>query len=213
MNQNKTVIISCAGMGTRLGMEIPKALVQINGKPMIIRMLENLDNCKDVRIVVGYKAEEVIKVVNSYRKDIIFVFNHDYMNTGTGASVSLAMKHAKEFVLMIDGDLIIKPEHMEEILSSTSEFVGVCSPSTDDPVLTKIEKNNVIEFSRKEGQYEWTGVALIKSEHLKEGEGHVFQMLIPLLPLNYKLISVKEVDTINDFKNAEKWVKNRYIEE
>jgi len=40
---NKTVIISCAGMGTRLGAGKPKALIDISGKPLIIRTLEQLD--------------------------------------------------------------------------------------------------------------------------------------------------------------------------
>ena len=37
---NKTIIISCAGMGTRLGIGMTKALIDIDGKPLIIRQLE-----------------------------------------------------------------------------------------------------------------------------------------------------------------------------
>ena len=40
--ENTTVIISCAGMGTRLGIGMPKALVNVDGKPLIIRQLEML---------------------------------------------------------------------------------------------------------------------------------------------------------------------------
>ena len=50
---NKTIIISCAGMGTRLGIGMTKALIDIDGKPLIIRQLEQLKDCSDVRIVVG----------------------------------------------------------------------------------------------------------------------------------------------------------------
>ena len=127
---NKTVIISCAGIGSRLGRNMPKALVPVDGKPMIIRTLELLDNVNDVRVVVGYQAEKVIEVVNSYRRDVTFVFNHDYLNNGTGASVSLAMQYAKEFILTIDGDIIIHPSDMEEILKMNTEFVGVLEQIT-----------------------------------------------------------------------------------
>ena len=65
-----TVIICCAGMGTRLGIGTTKALIDINNKPLIYYQLELLKDFEDVRIVVGFQAEEVIKVVNMYRKDV-----------------------------------------------------------------------------------------------------------------------------------------------
>ena len=98
MPVSKTIVISCAGMGTRLGIGSTKALIDIDGKPLIIRQLELLKDFDDIRIVVGYQMEKVIEVVNSYRKDILFVFNHDYRNTGTGGSFSRAIKHAAELV-------------------------------------------------------------------------------------------------------------------
>lgn len=207
---NKTVVISCAGMGKRLGMGIPKALVEVDGKPLIIRNLEMLDDCNDVRVVVGYKAADVIEMVNSYRKDITFVFNNNYMNNGTGASVTLASKYAKEYILTIDGDLLIHPDDMRRILETQEEFVGVCKASTDNPVLTSIEDDKVIEFSRERGQYEWTGVSLMKTSRLMGGEGHVYQLIEPLLPLKYELIRTKEIDTMNDYQNAISWVRNNF---
>ena len=207
---NKTVIISCAGMGKRLGLGIPKALLEVDGKPLIIRNLEMLDECDDVRVVVGYKAADVIKMVNTYRKDVTFVFNNNYMNNGTGASVTLGAKYSKEYILTIDGDLLIHPDDMKKILNETEEFIGVCKASTDNPVLTSIENGNVIEFSRERGQYEWTGVALLKASRLNPGEGHVYQLIEPLLPLKHKVIRTKEVDTMNDFENAQRWVRNNF---
>ena len=35
-------------------------------------------------------------------------------------------------------------------------------------------------------------------------------MIEPLLPLDYKLIRLKEIDTPNDYEMAVKWVKNNY---
>ena len=45
--KNTTVIICCAGMGTRLGIGTTKALIDIEGKPLIIRLLEQLNQCKN----------------------------------------------------------------------------------------------------------------------------------------------------------------------
>lgn len=95
---SRTVIIGCAGMGNRLGLGTTKALVEVEGKPLIIHHLQHLDNEKDVRVVVGYQAGKVIRTVNEYRKDVLFVFNHDYKTTGTGASVALASKYANKYI-------------------------------------------------------------------------------------------------------------------
>lgn len=207
----KSIIISCAGMGTRLGLNIPKALVKISGKSLIERNIELLENCDDIRVVVGYKAESVINEVIKYRRDILFVFNNDYMNTGTGASVMLATKFANEYALTIDGDLIIHPDDMKKVLNERDEFVGVCEPGTDNPVLTDIENDNVTMFSREHGKYEWTGICYMKIKDLANGTGHVYQLIEPILPKKYLLVRTTEIDTMNDLERAEKWAKENIV--
>ena len=101
MSFSRTIIISCAGMGNRLGLGTTKALVEVDGKPLIIRHLEYLKEESDIRVVVGYQAQKVIETVTAYRKDVLFVFNHDFRNTGTGSSVVLASKYANEYILSL----------------------------------------------------------------------------------------------------------------
>lgn len=209
-NDQKSVVISCAGMGKRLGLGIPKALVKIANKTLIQRNLDLLNNCKDIRVVVGYKSEDVINEVIKYRRDVLFVFNNDYINTGTGASVMLASQYANDYILTIDGDLLIHPSDMEKILSTDEEFIGVCEASTDNPVLTTVKDGYVTKFSREEGQFEWTGVSYTKTKDLVKGTGHVYQLIEPLLPTKYLFIRTKEIDTMNDFENASRWVNNSY---
>ena len=78
MSSSRTIIINAAGIGSRLGMNIPKTLVKINGKPLIYWILNALKKEKNIRIVVGYKAIDLIKYVSKIRKDIIFVNNKNY---------------------------------------------------------------------------------------------------------------------------------------
>lgn len=209
MIENKTIVISCAGMGTRLGIGSTKALVDICGKPMIIRQLEMLDHVADVRIVVGYQAERVIEVAKAYRSDITFCFNYDYKTTGTAASFSKGMVCAKENIIMLDGDLLVNPDDFASFIADDEEKIGGCIPSTDNPVLMTVNENNeVIEFSRERGQLEWTGLAQVKTERLVPGEKHVYYMLEPLLPLKAQVIRTKEIDTFNDYENAIRWFEN-----
>lgn len=207
----KSIIISCAGMGTRLGIGTTKALIDINGKPLIIHQLENLPKDLDVRIVVGYQAERVMEVVKEYRKDVTFVFNHEYKTTGTGASFSKGLVGANEVVIALDGDLLVHPDDLHAFLALDYDCIGGCDPTTDNPVLMTIDENeNVVEFSRERGSLEWTGLVQIKQEKLTPGTGHVYQMLEPVLPIKVMKIRTKEVDTPNDYENALAWVRNGY---
>lgn len=208
---NKTVIISCAGMGKRLGIGSTKALVEVCGKPIIIRTLEQLKDVKDVRVVVGYQAEKVISLVRNYRDDVIFVFNDQYRTTGTAGSVSLALDGAKEYIMTVDGDLLVHPNDMKKLLEYDGEFVCGSEIESDDPVKLSVNTNGEVEkFSREEGQYEWTGVCCIKSVRLQKSNHHVYQMIEPLLPIKHLEIRCREIDTINDFYRAEKWIRSQY---
>lgn len=210
----RTVIISCAGMGNRLGLGVTKALLEVEGKPLIIRHLEMLDEEKDVRVVVGFQAEKVMKVVREYRNDILFVYNHDYQKTGTGASLMLAAQYAAQYILSLDGDLLVHPQDMEKILKCEGEFIGGGEIETEEPwlVQTVLKKGQVYGtgFSQQSGEYEWTGITQVNRERLTMGYGHVYQLLEPLLPIPVMQVRTREIDTINDYEKAVQWIRNKY---
>lgn len=214
MKHNMSIIICCAGMGTRLGIGAPKALVDVAGKPLIIRQLEQLKDYEDIRVVVGFQAEKVINVVKEYRSDITFAFNYDYKTTGTAASLSKGITGAREYIVAFDGDLLVNPDDLKDFLESDEECIGGCTPTTDNPVLMSMdENNNVIEFSRERGTLEWTGLAKIRTDRLVPGDKHVYMMIEPLLPIKVKHIRTKEIDTQNDYENAVRWVENGCVGE
>lgn len=210
MKGNMTIIISCAGMGTRLGIGATKALVDVAGKPLIIHQLEQLKDYDDIRVVVGYQAERVIDVVKNYRDDISFAFNYDYKTTGTAASFSKGMVGAREYVVAFDGDLLVNPDDLKTFLDFEGEVIGGCEPTTDNPVLMTINDDCVVEFSREHGQLEWTGLAKMRRERLSPGEKHVYMMFEPLMPIKVMKIRTREIDTQNDYENAIRWVENGY---
>ena len=214
MSVSRTVIIGCAGMGNRLGLGTTKALVEVDGKPLIVRHLEMLEDEKDIRVVVGYQAEKVIDVVRKYRDDIMFVFNHNYRTTGTGASVALAARYANKYILSLDGDLLVHPEDMKKILKCDYEFVSGGIPETDDPWMLQTYQENeqeyVSAFSKNMGTYEWNGIAQMKSSKMLNGTGHVFQLIEPYLPVKFLELRTREIDTINDYEKAVAWVKNGF---
>lgn len=216
MQVSRTVIISCADMGNRLGLGTTKALVEVEGKPLIMHHLEKLKDESDIRVVVGYQAEKVINVVRKYRKDVVFVFNHNYRETGTGASVALASQYANEYILSLDGDLIIHPDDMKKILECDHEFVSGGIPDTDEPWMLQTYKDDgkefVSAFSKNIGNYEWNGITQMKSAKIKNGQGHVFQLIEPYLPIPFLELRTREIDTVNDYERAVEWVRNNFRE-
>ena len=216
MQVSRTVIISCAGMGNRLGLGTTKALVEVEGKPLIMHHLEKLKDESDIRVVVGYQAEKVINVVRKYRKDVVFVFNHNYRETGTGASVALASQYANEYILSLDGDLITHPDDMKKILECDHEFVSGGIPDTDEPWMLQTYKDDgkefVSAFSKNIGNYEWNGITQMKSAKIKNGQGHVFQLIEPYLPIPFLELRTREIDTVNDYERAVEWVRNNFRE-
>lgn len=208
---NTTVIICCAGMGTRLGIGTTKALVNICGKPLILHQLELLKDYKDIRIVVGFQAEKVIDVVKQYRNDVMFAFNYEYESNGPAASLCKGLIGAKKYVIAIDGDLLVNPDDFKRFLEYPDECIAISNISSAEPILMTVENKKVRTFSNEEGNYEWPGLAKVEKSKLKPCNEYVFEMLEPVLPFNALKIRTREIDTPEDYENAVEWVKNGYL--
>ncbi len=210
MRDDITVVISCAGMGTSLGISTTKSLLDICGKPLIIRQLELLNDIRDIRLVVGYDAEEIIKVVTDYRKDIMFSFNYDYNTTGAGASLSKSIVGASDQVLTIDGDLVINPSDLDRVINYNGDVICGTRRFSNNPIWLDIKHEKVVGFSEITGQLEWSGLAKISNNLITPSNGHVYQILIPLLPIDYLEIQTIDIDTVEDYEKAINWVNGEY---
>lgn len=209
MSSIKSVVISCAGIGSRLGLGQTKALIRINDKPLILWQLELLEQVEDIRIVVGYQAQDIIEEVLKYRNDVIFVFNHNYFETKTGTSFYIGSQHANEYVIEWDGDLLVHPDDVKKILEMNDEFICYSDKTSDEAVFVQTDDNdNVLAFSRDKGDYEWTGPACIKKNKLKYTSGHVFGQLEPYLPIKGLKIRAYDIDTYDDYLRVSEIVKN-----
>lgn len=209
-NLDTTVIICCAGMGTRLGIGTTKALLHIDGKPLIIHQLEALKDFDDIRIVVGYQAKKVIDVVNAYRKDIMFAFNNDFKITGTASSLTKALINTKKYVLTLDGDVLIEPSDFKRILDERGEFIAISKKNSTEPILVNVDNDKVVHFCDN-GNFEWDGIIKIKSNKVLRGNGHVYEIVEKILPIRSILVHSRNIDTPEDYENTIEWVKNGYI--
>ena len=211
MSSAKSVVISCAGIGSRLGLGQTKALIKINGRSLISWQLEAFKDIEDLRIVIGYQANDVVKEVLQYRSDVIFVYNHRYFETKTGASFYLGARHANEYVLEWDGDLLVHPDDVKRILAEDGEFICYADITSDEAVfVSTLENGDVISFSREQGDYEWTGPACIRRDNLQYSSGNVFNQLEPYLPMKGMKVRAYDIDTYQDYTRVVEYVKEWY---
>ena len=187
--QNTTVVICCAGMGTRLGIGTTKALVDICGKPLIIRLLEQLHDFDDIRIVVGFQAERLIQIVNAYH------------HTG----IMYALTGAREYLVSLDGDTLANPDDFAAFLAAEQECLGVSPITSAEPILATVENDLVLRLSKTAGNQQWSGIVKIRTERFGDHSSHVYDVLNTIMPLQAFPIRTREIDTPEDYERAIDW--------
>lgn len=204
-----SVILSCAGIGSRLGLAKTKALIEIEGTKLIHLQLEAFKDVEDLRVVIGYQARSVVEAVLEKRRDVVFVYNHDYFQTKTGTSFYLGARHANEYCVAWDGDLVVHPEDIPLCINYDGEYVGGSYIISEDAVFLNVNEDmQVVAFSRENGDFEWSGPAKLKRDNVKYISSNVFNQIEEYLPLPFLNIRAQDVDTYEDYKNAIKFVKS-----
>lgn len=107
----ESAIILAAGIGKRLQPytnTIPKALLKVNGQPMIESCIEALhkQNIYDITIVVGYLSERFVYLKEKYCVNL--VYNPDFETTNNISSLYYVRKKlVNRNVIILDADQII----------------------------------------------------------------------------------------------------------
>lgn len=91
-------LILAAGLGTRLAPitnDRPKSLIPVNGKPILIKQIENLfeNGINEITIVSGYKADYLEKAVHATYPDLEIIESVDYATTNNMYSAYLGIRH------------------------------------------------------------------------------------------------------------------------
>ena len=114
-------IILGAGSGSRMGQhtrDIPKVLLDINGKSILERQISLLreHGVNEIFVVTGYKREKHVL------KDIEYIFNPRYSETEQLASMMVARTKVSDDVLIIFGDIIFDSQILQQILASNDDI-------------------------------------------------------------------------------------------
>jgi choline kinase len=200
-----TVVICAAGLGSRLGLDMPKCLVKVGNHPLIYYLLKVLEDVKNIRIVVGFKEEDVIACVKAIRSDVVFIRNKNYMSTTNSYSLFLGSRDLPGPFVNIDGDMYLTQQNFDLFCSKINEnedLIAVTKSYTEDAVFVKLNDNQqVIEFSREKiSDLEWTGIAYFSNVKISENGKYVYQEIEQFLPIQAAEIECFEIDTPRDLE-------------
>ena len=114
-------IILAAGSGLRLGeytQDIPKTLVDVNGKSILERQISLLKEygINEIFVVTGYKREKHVL------KNIEYIFNARYSETEQLTSMMVARGKIFGDVLIIFGDIIFDSDILKQVLASNDDI-------------------------------------------------------------------------------------------
>lgn len=150
-------IILAAGMGSRLKEltnNIPKCMIEVNGEPLIKRLLRSLIKYKvnDIILVVGYKKDILIDYISKLNLDIkiTYVENNEYATTNNIYSLFLTKSEIlKDDILLVESDLIFDEQVIEKLVNSPEKNLAVVSKYEhwmDGTCIEVDDKNNITNF-------------------------------------------------------------------
>jgi choline kinase len=208
MPRVKHAVVSCAGLGSRLGLNSAKCLVTVGGRRIIDYILPLLAPIEDVRIVVGFQEQEVMEHVSKIRSDVVFVRNSCFSSTSNSFSVNLASHDLREPFIIVDGDMIIDPASFRCFLESAGRgesLVGITRAKTDEAVFVTLDDAGYVQRFQRQPRtpFEWCGVAYLNGIQIARDAKFVFDELCRYLPLRSHELQCVEIDTPDDLKLAQ----------
>lgn len=207
MSSAITIVINAAGIGSRLDYGLPKCLVPVLGRPVISWQLDLLKD-HDVIVVAGFRADAVTAHLRTERPDIPVVLNHDFRNTGTAASLRLGARLAQDWILSLDGDLLVAPDALAAWVGNIGPQVGVVPRTTQDAVGVRVEAGWATAMGFDvDAPLEWNGLLRMRASDVEAfGTGHVFQSVVHRLPIPVRETDSVEIDYPEDLERAKDWL-------
>lgn len=148
-------IILAAGMGKRLKeltKDNTKCMVEVNGVPLIDRMLHQLEkkHLSRIVIVVGYESKKLIDHIAEMgiNTPVLYVENPIYYKTNNIYSLALAKEYlCKEDTLLFESDLIFEDKVIDILLEDPRETLALVDKyeSWMDGTCVKLDKDDNIE--------------------------------------------------------------------
>lgn len=150
-------LILAAGLGTRLRPltdNRPKSLVPVNGKPILLKQIENLhkNQIYDITIVGGYRFDVLQKNIQDLYPEIHLIESPNYAETNNMFSAYLGHERmAGSSFLMMNADVFYDDSVVESLLAFDAPNAIVCDIGRYLPESMKIEvgdEGNIVNIAK-----------------------------------------------------------------
>ena len=149
-------LILAAGIGSRLAPitdSVPKSMVPVNGKPILVKQIENLmsNGVEDITIITGYKSNVIEELITKY-PTVKTIESKDYLNTNNMYSAYLAKeKMYNQEMLLMNADVYYDESIIAELLKEQYVNAIVTDIGTyNEESMKVVEKNGrLIAISKK----------------------------------------------------------------
>jgi choline kinase len=153
MSASRAVILA-AGNGKRMGRltaDRPKAMLEVDGVPLIDRELEALESCgvTDVTIVVGYQQQ---RLRDHLGNRVRFIENARYQETNSLYSLWLARDQVANGAIVTNSDVLVSAALMAKLVDAPAEdavLVDASSTLAEEEMKVKIWNGFAIDFSKQ----------------------------------------------------------------
>ncbi|MBI4211450.1 MAG: NTP transferase domain-containing protein [Deltaproteobacteria bacterium] len=124
------VVTLAAGLGNRLGpltTDIPKALVQVAGRELILHLASFLDSPRVSKwiIVAGYQADRLATFVREHRLPAEVILNSHYRD-GSIRSIEAALPHLDDDFLVTNVDHIYPKRMFDALVQNNHALQAIC---------------------------------------------------------------------------------------
>ncbi len=209
-----SAVVPAAGIGSRMGLNRPKVLLKIGDESLLQRHLRLIGGLAEPIVVAGYNVHAMYSELANLGFKGIMVVNHNFLGSGTAASVKEAAKVSAEgLILLLDGDLLVSEDSMGLLLTRGSPALGIGRVQSREPVYAHIDwvTRTVVHLSQTEpSEWEWSGLSLIPRHFCASfGQGNVFDSLGKFLPLPAVMVDWWEIDFPNDLDFAKEWLRKQ----
>lgn len=175
-------VLLAAGLAKRLRPltdTTPKCLLQINGKNLLHRTIENIEEngIKDFIVVTGYRENMIVDYIKKNYNHLNFEFlsNKDYMNNNNSYSLWMTKDIAGDEILLLDSDILFEKEIIKKLLDSGKKTCLALKKHNLDEEQIKVlmdEELRVIEIGKEvdltKANGESIGIEIISGDFLKE---------------------------------------------
>ena len=196
-NRVTTALLLAAGSGNRLQPltdSIPKCLIEINGRPILERLIDNLcDNgFKRLVIVVGYMHHCIRRLVNEYAGDLTieFITNPLYQTTNNIYSLWLARNKIQELFLLVESDLVFESSQLEGLLYPNKIAISRMQPWMNGTTITIDSLNRVQAFGM--GGNGYTEITRYKTVNIYSLSDSTWRKVVERLELHISSGKVNE---------------------